>query len=76
MREKLADLCHKQRSSWLQYMFSKGIFNEDGSWTMPEKFVRHWARQMHTDYKNLSESEQDSDRKEADKFLAVINKSK
>lgn len=72
MREKLADLCHKQWSGWLEYMFSKGVFNNDGSWTMPTKFVERWRRQMATPYSNLSQSEQDSDRNEADKFLAVM----
>lgn len=72
MREELANLCHEQWSGWLKYMFSKGVFNEDGSWTMPVEFVQRWTRQMNTPYSKLSESEQNSDRTEADKFIAVF----
>lgn len=72
MKEKLANLCHEQWSGWLKYMFSKGAFNEDGSWIMPVEFVQRWTRQMNTSYSELSESEQNSDRTEADKFIEVF----
>ena len=74
LREQLADLAHRQWSGWLEYMLSKGTYNADGSWTMPPEFVQRWTRQMKTDYVNLSESEQNSDRTEADKFIAVFEK--
>lgn len=73
MKEKLADLCHRQWSGWMRYMFEKGTFNKDGSWTMPSYLVDRWVRQMITPYLQLSEKEQDSDRNEADRFLEVIN---
>ena len=73
MKEKLADLCHRQWSGWMRYMFEKGTFNKDGSWTMPSHLVDRWVRQMITPYLQLSEKEQDSDRNEADRFLEVIN---
>lgn len=72
MRETLANLCHEQWSGWLRYMFDKGTFNEDNSWTMPPEFVERWVRQMNTSYMNLSEAEQESDRKEADRFIEVM----
>lgn len=72
MREKLANLCHEQWSGWVRYMFSKGTFNDDGTWTMPAWAVERWKRQMETPYAELSESEQNSDRNEADKFLSVL----
>ena len=72
VRERLADLCHEQWAGWMRYLFSKGKFNDDGSWTMPAWAVERWSRQMDTPYSELSESEQDSDRNEADKFLALI----
>jgi len=73
MREKLANLCHEQWSGWMSYLFSKGTFNKNGTWTMPKEFVSRWKGQIATSYKNLSHSEQESDRTEADKFLAVFN---
>lgn len=72
MREKLAQLAHDQWSGWMEYLFSKGTFNEDGTWTMPVWAVDRWKRQMKMPYSELSESEQDSDRSEADKFMKVL----
>ena len=73
MREALAELCHEQWTGWMRYMFSKGVSNPDGTWTMPAWAVERWQRQMNTPYSQLSQSEQDSDRTEADKFLEVIS---
>ena len=73
MREALADLCHTQWSGWMEYLFSKGTFNEDGTWEMPAWAVERWKKQMNTPYSELSKDEQDSDRAEADKFLEVIS---
>jgi len=67
--ERVADLCHRQWSGWMFYMFAQGKMNEEGEWVMPAEFVRRWNRQAKTSYENLSEAERDSDRKEAIKFL-------
>ena len=72
VREEVADLAHKQWSGWMEYMFSKAPLNEDCSWTMPIEFVERWQRQMTTGYANLTEKERDSDRNEADKFIAIL----
>ena len=72
LREKIAQLAHEQWSGWMDYLFSKGVFNPDGTWTMPVEFVERWQRQARTPYAELSSPEQDSNRKEADKFLAVL----
>lgn len=79
IREILADLCHRQRAGWMKYLFSKCDSSlpqtlsalEDGSLIIPAEFVKRWKRQMETPYAQLSESEQESDRTEADKFLEV-----
>lgn len=73
MRERLAKLAHDQWSGWMGYLFSKGAFNDDGSWTMPAWAVDRWKRQAETPYSDLSKSEQDSDRAEADKFISAIS---
>ena len=78
MREELADLCHKQWSGWMEYLFSKctaetGQFGRDtGNLVIPERSVERWQRQLHTPYADLSEDERESDRKEADKFIAIM----
>ena len=73
LREKLAEIAHEQWAGWMEYLFSKGQFTEDGSWIMPKEFVDRWTRQKDTDYNNLSEAEKESDRKEADKFIAAFD---
>jgi len=76
MKEQLSELAHNQWSDWMKYLFSKGIFNEDGTWTMPKWAVDRWNRQMNTNYQDLSNEEKESDRNEADKMLEIINQNK
>ncbi len=72
LREVLANLCHEQWSGWMKYLFEKGTFNIDGTWTMPAWAVERWTLQVSTSYDQLSEDEQDSDLAEAEKFVAVL----
>ena len=72
LRERVAVLCHSQWAGWMTYLFRKGTFNDDGSWTMPAEFVQRWQGQMNSTYADLSEKEQESDRNEADKFLLLF----
>jgi len=74
MREQLAELCHEQWSGWVEYMFSWGCLGKKGTLIIPQWAVERWTRQMRTPYSELSDSEQDSDRKEADKFLEILGK--
>lgn len=71
LREKLARLAHEQWSGWMEYLFAQCQFNEDGTVTIPASFALRWHRQMNTQYYDLSESEKESDRREADKILAT-----
>jgi len=82
VRERLAELCHEQWSGWMEYLFSKCVENKKTteiagntydytSLTIPSWAVERWGRQMKTPYKDLSEEEKESDRKEADKILAL-----
>lgn len=71
VREELADLCHRQWSGWHEYLLSKCHVNPDGSVTIPKRFAERWYRQMKTAYADLTEAERDSDRAEADRFLAL-----
>ncbi len=74
LREKLANYAHHAWSGWMEYLFKKGCYNTDGSFTIPKSFVERWSRQMHTPYSELSEQEKDSDRKEADEMLLIMGK--
>lgn len=80
MKEKLANLCHSQWSGWMEYLWSKSRHMNieiDGTVqrcvVIPNNLVIRWERQMKTPYTELPDNEQDSDRKEADKFLSIIN---
>lgn len=71
-REKLAELCHEQWSGWMKYLFGKSSLQNDGTLLIPKWATDRWFKQMHTDYKDLSEEEKESDRKEADRFIDII----
>lgn len=73
-REALAALCHEQWSGWMQYLFSKCEFGGDQV-QIPSWAVERWQRQMTTPYAKLSEEEKNSDRKEADKFIKLLEDS-
>lgn len=79
MREKLAKLAHEQWAGWMKYLFGKCIKYkagqvqaENGALIIPKWAVERWMRRSRTQYKDLSPAEMDSDRAEADKFLAVL----
>lgn len=72
LREKLAELAHNQWAGWMEYLFFKSK-QVDGCVVIPAWANERWRRQVATRYADLSEEEKDSDRSEADKFLAVFN---
>lgn len=76
IREEMALLAHDQWSGWMRYLFGKSHFNDDGTVTIPLWAVERWQRQMNTDYANLSETEKDSDRQEADRMITRFLKAK
>lgn len=75
-RERLAALCHEQWSGWMEYLFddARGSASQTKAWTIHAKSCRRWRRQMSIPYADLSEAEKESDRKEADRFLALLEK--
>lgn len=70
--DKLADYEHNRWSRWQKYLFSKCIFNKDGSLIIPKEYVDRWTRQMNTNYDNLSNEEKSSDIKEANRIIERI----
>lgn len=70
-REQLAAYAHKAWSGWMQYLFEKS--HDLGDQVMiPSLLVDRWRRRMSTPYSDLPESEKESDRKEADEILAIM----
>lgn len=73
LRERLAALCHDQWSGWMRHLFSKcQTPAPTGNIYIPRPPRERWQRQMNTPYAELSESEKDSDRKEADRILEAL----
>ena len=71
-REQLAALAHEQWAGWMRYMFTRGDHRASGDWHVPWEWVERWQRQMNTPYEHLGNGEQESDRKEADRVLALV----
>ena len=72
--EALAAQAHESWAGWIGYMlYQKGVQNEDGSITIPPEWVDRWTRQMDTEYEFLPESERESDRIEARKYLQIVD---
>lgn len=62
LREKLAELEHRQWAHWTRYMLDNLSFEN----------IERWKRQIQTPYNELPEAEKDSDRVWADKVLEVL----
>ena len=71
MREKLANLSHQIWAHWMTYLFSRCEIEDLGKVIMWED-ARRWKRQIETSYSDLTEREKDSDRKQADKIIEVL----
>lgn len=71
-REALAEYAHAAWSGWMAYLFARSLVHPDGSVTIPPDLVARWKRQVSTPYADLPPHEQDSDRDEADRMLAII----
>jgi len=52
------------------------LANDSKALLIPEWAVERWERQANTPYSELSEKEKESDRAEADKFLAIFKANK
>lgn len=76
LREKLAASQHAIWAYWMKYMFGVGQFLTDGTWLMPADKVERWQRQMNTPFEALSEQEQASDLRQADKVIKAMAPSK
>lgn len=72
--EALAAYAHTAWAGWMDYLFAQGIFHDDGTFTMPAWAAERWRRQAATFYDELSELEKESDRDEARKILAILNR--
>jgi hypothetical protein len=71
-REKMGEVQHLVWSHWMEYYFTAGILNKDGTHTIPADKVKRWQRQMNTTYNDLPLREQALESYHVDKTLAVL----
>lgn len=67
--ERMAEVSHDIWADWMRYLFEVSRLRADGSCLIPADKVSRWKRQMDTQYTDLSEQEQDTDREVARKIL-------
>lgn len=72
--EALASSEHERWSRWMIYLFLKSKRQSDGTVIIPEGLVDRWQTQINTPYEHLSDVEQESDRKEARRTIAIMEK--
>lgn len=77
LREKFAEIAHDAWAGWMKYMMERTIIVDKPEHricpqVVMEKHTDRWRRQMDTPYADLPENEKESDRKEADKYLAAM----
>lgn len=78
LREDLSDYAHESWAGWMKYMFRTftGVKRGDRDVTLnlPVEVYDRWTRQMNTPYAYLSDGEKDSDRREADQIIKIVQK--
>ncbi len=70
--EALADKEHASWARWMDYLFSRCPFTEEGDAIIPRELVDRWRKQVNTPYAELSEQEKQSDRDEVAHILPII----
>ena len=78
LRERLAAVSHEIWAHWMNYLFDqcRVEINLYGSpiTVIPDDMCIRWRRQIDSTYHELTESEKDSDREQADKIIAALRK--
>jgi hypothetical protein len=72
--EELAALEHQRWAHWQKYVHGHGERQPDGSVLLPASLVERWERQINTSYKDLAESEKNSDREQVRKYFPVLER--
>ena len=72
LREKLANIEHQRWADWQRWCHK--VLRENCPSPELEKVLERWDKQIVTKYKDLSEKEKDSDRKQVDRYWPLIEK--
>ncbi|QOT19786.1 hypothetical protein [Paenarthrobacter sp. YJN-5] len=63
---------HARWAHWQKYLHEQCSALEDGSLVIPSHLVRRWEQQIATPYADLSDQEKNSDRDQAQEYLAAL----
>lgn len=69
---KLGAIYHAHWSQWVNELFEKATYNEDGSMTLPREVITRWSRHVALLWPEMTHKEQAEARKAAAKFLVVL----
>lgn len=70
--DQLAAIEHERWAHWQRYMHGKAFRREDGSLVIPADLVARWEKQISTSFTDLSTDEKESDRKQVERYLPII----
>ena len=70
--DQLAAIEHERWAHWQRYMHGKASRRDDGALVIPAELVARWEKQIETPYANLSTDEQESDKKQVERYLPII----
>lgn len=73
VRERLAAYAHEAWVRWMEYLLGKcQPTGGDGSVAIPAAYMTNLERLMAVPYWDMPESSKESDRREADRMLAIM----
>jgi len=72
--EKLAAIEHERWADWQKYMHGLCIEDDGKNLTIVRSLRERWDKQIKTNYKDLSETEKNSDREQVMRYFHLIKK--
>jgi len=72
--EEAARLEHARWSRWQSHVHNSCDVNSFGDWILPRPLRERWQKQINQTYRELSEAEKESDRKEVREYLPLIHR--
>ncbi|WP_026116244.1 hypothetical protein [Nocardiopsis valliformis] len=72
MIHRLASIEHERWAHWQRYVHERCERREDSSLVIPAELAKRWEKQIKTQYEDLTDEEQESDREQVRRYLPFI----
>lgn len=72
LRAALTEFLHTNWSFWMEYLFSNGTHQPDGSFVIPAHLVTRWQKQRVVRYENLPAEDLHFRHVDADRLMALL----